>query len=330
MLPRRHTPPPLPDPHPRVVCTTLLNEDSFHPHNIASKLKHKDNAIMEWASTQLNKFSESAESAVFDSAVFDTFEEAADTIFDALANPKLSEADRAEGRDDDLVTLPYLHDAADEQCQALQGPASTSVSSKEPFPGRRSGAGGSASTISVVQATTEGRCLKKEAEREANDKEAEERYLAKEAATEEKRLAAEAAAAAAEEKRLAKKAAAEEKRLAKAAAAEEKRLAKEAAADEKRKAAEEKERIAREAKEAAKQKKKRKNAAGTKKNATDCSIMGRTFHIGTKKNATDRSILGRTCTSPSGTKKNATDCSILSRTFPSVFDDEGYIKCLLP
>ena len=262
MLPRRHTPPPLPDPHPRVVCTTLLNEDSFHPHNIASKLKHKDNAIMEWASTQLNKFSESAESAVFD-----TFEEAADTIFDALANPKLSEADRAEGRDDDLITLPHLQRLAKEAAAAA----------------------------------------------------AEEKRRAKKAAIEEKRLAKEAAAAAAEEKRRAKK-----------AAAEEKRLAKEAAADEKRKAAEEKERIAREAKEAAKKKKKKKNAAGTKKNATDCSIMGRTFHIGTKKNATDRSILGRTCTSPSGTKKNATDCSILSRTFPSVFDDEGYIKCLLP
>jgi len=29
-----------------------------------------------------------------------------------LANPKLSEADRAEGRDDDLITLPHLHEPA--------------------------------------------------------------------------------------------------------------------------------------------------------------------------------------------------------------------------
>ena len=59
---------------------------------------------MEWASTQLDKFSESA--------IFDPFEEAADTIFDALANPELSEAGRAEGRDDDLITLPHLHEPA--------------------------------------------------------------------------------------------------------------------------------------------------------------------------------------------------------------------------
>ncbi len=123
---------------------------------------------------------------------------------------------------------------------------------------------------------------------------AERRRLEKEAEREAKRKEAEerrlATEAAAEEKRLAKEAAAEEKRLAKKATAEEKRLAKEATAEEKRKAAENKKRIARETKEAAAKKKK----TNKKK------------------------------------KKKGEDCSILGRNFPSVFDDEGYIKCLLP
>ena len=192
-----------------------------------------------------------------------------------------------------------IEEAADTMCDAFQGSKSTSVSSNELGEAELEVLPRRTTSVVGLQAAAERRRLEKEAEHEAKRKEAKEKRLAKEAATEEKRLAKEAAAeekrlaaeAAAEEKRLAKEAAAEEKRLSKEAASQEKRLAKEVAAEEKRKAAEEKKRIAREAKEAAK-KKKKKNAAGTKKNAADCSILG--------------------------------------STFPSVFDDEGYIKCLLP
>ena len=194
-----------------------------------------------------------------------------------------------------------IEEAADTMCDAFQGSKSTSVSSNELGEAELEVLPRRTTSVVGLQAAAERRRLEKEAEHEAKRKEAKEKRLAKEAATEEKRLAKEAAAeekrlaaeAAAEEKRLAKEAAAEEKRLSKEAASQEKRLAKEVAAEEKRKAAEEKKRTAREAKEAAKNKKKKKNAARTKK------------------------------------KKNAAD-SILGRTFPSVFDDEGYIKCLLP
>ena len=71
-----------------------INEDHFI-WAIASKSKHKDNAIMEWInaetskacgemSNQLDKFSELAIFDPIEEAVFDPMEEAADTMFDAF------------------------------------------------------------------------------------------------------------------------------------------------------------------------------------------------------------------------------------------------------